>query len=140
MTISNVIGVNPLQTTLLELGIVSGRVALLLRSAEIQPVFEDFTNDISYIICPPQNNSNASPLKGGCVVCTCVKLVSIDITTKHGFVYGCHGEAKFTKRWMVYENDLMKHHLHPFVQSRVLYMDVMVKQNSPSGGWCMRMT
>jgi hypothetical protein len=41
MTIPNVIRVNPLQTTLLELGIVSGRVALLLRSAEIQPVFED---------------------------------------------------------------------------------------------------
>ena len=39
MTIPLVIGVNPLQTTLLELGIVSGRVALLLRSAEIQPVF-----------------------------------------------------------------------------------------------------
>ena len=38
MTISIVNGVNPLQTTLLQLGIVSGRVALLLRSAEIQPV------------------------------------------------------------------------------------------------------
>ena len=43
MAIPNVIGVNPLQTTLLELGIVSGRVALLLRSAEIQPVFEDLS-------------------------------------------------------------------------------------------------
>lgn len=42
MTISLVDGVNPLQTTLLELGIVSGRVALLLRSAEIQPVFGRF--------------------------------------------------------------------------------------------------
>jgi hypothetical protein len=41
MTISLVNGVNPLQTTLIELGIVSGRVALLLRSAEIQPVFGD---------------------------------------------------------------------------------------------------
>ena len=41
MTIPLVIGVNPLQTTLLKLGIVSGRVALLLRSAEIHPVFED---------------------------------------------------------------------------------------------------
>jgi hypothetical protein len=43
MTIPIVNGVNPLQTTLLELGIVSGRVALLLRSAEIQPVFEDLS-------------------------------------------------------------------------------------------------
>ncbi len=41
MTISLVDGVNPLQTTSLELGAVSGRVALLLRSAEAQPVFSD---------------------------------------------------------------------------------------------------
>ena len=46
MIIPTVIGVNPLQTTLLELGIVSGRVALLLRSAEIQPVFDRFVTDI----------------------------------------------------------------------------------------------
>ena len=45
MTISLVNGVNPLQTTLLELGIVSGRVALLLRSAEIQPVFGRFVTE-----------------------------------------------------------------------------------------------
>jgi len=31
--------INPLQTTLIERGIVSSRVALLLRSAEIKPVF-----------------------------------------------------------------------------------------------------
>ena len=42
MEIPLVIGVNPLQTTLFELGIVSGRVVLLLRSAEIQPVFVRF--------------------------------------------------------------------------------------------------
>ena len=42
MEISIVIGVNPLQTTQLERGIVSGRVALLLRSAEIQPLFVRF--------------------------------------------------------------------------------------------------
>ena len=42
MTIPFVIGVNPLQTTWLERGIVSGRVALLLRSAEILPLFERF--------------------------------------------------------------------------------------------------
>ena len=42
MTIPIVNGVNPLQTTLLELGIVSIRVALLLRCAEIQPVFGRF--------------------------------------------------------------------------------------------------
>lgn len=38
------IGVNPLQTTWLEHGIVSGRVALLLRSAEIQPAFGRFSD------------------------------------------------------------------------------------------------
>ncbi len=49
MTTPIVNGVNPLQTTLLELGIVSGRVALLLRSAEIQPVFGRFSmNGISH--------------------------------------------------------------------------------------------
>jgi hypothetical protein len=45
MIIPPVTGVNPLQTTLLELGIVSGRVALLLRSAEIQPGFDRFVID-----------------------------------------------------------------------------------------------
>ena len=52
MTIPIVNGVNPLQTTLLELGIVSGRVALLLRSAEIQPVFEDLSFEW-FIHSPP---------------------------------------------------------------------------------------
>jgi hypothetical protein len=33
---------NPLQTTESELGIVSSRVALLLRSAEIKPTFHGF--------------------------------------------------------------------------------------------------
>lgn len=54
MTIPIVNGVNPLQTTLLELGIVSGRVALLLRSAEIQPVFGRFS----------MNGIRHSPLPG----------------------------------------------------------------------------
>ena len=53
MIISSVTGVNPLQTTLLELGIVSGRVALLLRSAEIQPVFDRFVIYIIRCISPP---------------------------------------------------------------------------------------
>jgi hypothetical protein len=44
MTIPLVIGVNPLQTTLLQLGIVSGRVALLLRSTEIHPVLLRFVS------------------------------------------------------------------------------------------------
>ena len=41
--------INPLQTTLIERGIVSSRVALLLRSAEIKPLFYRFvlTNNIS---------------------------------------------------------------------------------------------
>lgn len=53
MTIPIVNGVNPLQTTLLELGIVSGRVALLPRSAEIQPVFGRFVYNGFAIISPP---------------------------------------------------------------------------------------
>ena len=52
MTISLVNGVNPLQTTLLELGIVSGRVALLLRSAEIQPLFGRFVSNTSSVFTP----------------------------------------------------------------------------------------
>jgi hypothetical protein len=52
MTIPLVNGVNPLQTTLTELGIVSGRVALLLRSAEIQPVFVRFVLRIPFGIHP----------------------------------------------------------------------------------------
>ena len=46
------IGVNPLQTTWLEHGIVSGRVALLLRSAEIQPAFERFSDWTQHPITP----------------------------------------------------------------------------------------
>jgi hypothetical protein len=52
MTIPLVNGVNPLQTTLLELGIVSGRVALLLRSAEIQPVFLRFVLEYHSVFTP----------------------------------------------------------------------------------------
>lgn len=64
MTISIVNGVNPLQTTLLELGIVSIRVALLLRCAEIQPVFGRFVlNGLS--ILPP--STVAAVLPGGFV-------------------------------------------------------------------------
>lgn len=53
MTISLVDGVNPLQTTLLKLGAVSGRVALLLRSAEAQPVFSDLFLNGSFHSIPP---------------------------------------------------------------------------------------
>jgi hypothetical protein len=53
MTILLVDGINPLQTTLLELGAVSGRVALLLRSAEAQPVFSDLFLNGSSIQSPP---------------------------------------------------------------------------------------
>ena len=52
MTIPIVNGVNPLQTTLLELGIVSGRVALLLRSAEIQPLFGRFVHEYHSVFTP----------------------------------------------------------------------------------------
>ena len=61
------IGVNPLQTTWLEHGIVSGRVALLLRSAEIQPAFERFSDWTQHPITPhlTTHNNAVSPLEGG---------------------------------------------------------------------------
>ena len=60
------IGVNPLQTTWLEHGIVSGRVALLLRSAEIQPAFGRFSDWTHHPITPPHTtHNNASPLLEG---------------------------------------------------------------------------
>ena len=61
MTISLVNGVNPLQTTLLELGIVSGRVALLLRSAEIQPVFGRFVTEWHSPFTPTQTGGVMLP-------------------------------------------------------------------------------
>ena len=63
MTISIINGVNPLQTTLLELGIVSGRVALLLRSAEIQPLFVRFSIRMASAIHP--SLPEAAMLLGG---------------------------------------------------------------------------
>ena len=57
MTIPLVIGVNPLQTTWLERGIVSGRVALLLRSAEIHPLFERFVDWRKPVSPPSLSNS-----------------------------------------------------------------------------------
>lgn len=67
MTIPLVNGVNPLQTTLLELGIVSSRVALLLRSAEIQPVFGRFVTEW-FIHSPPPTVQNL--LQGRQLCCT----------------------------------------------------------------------
>ena len=52
------IGVNPLQTTWLEHGIVSGRVALLLRSAEIQPAFGRFSDWTQNPITPTPNTQH----------------------------------------------------------------------------------
>jgi hypothetical protein len=52
------IGVNPLQTTWLEHGIVSGRVALLLRSAEIQPAFGRFSDWTQNPITPTHNTQH----------------------------------------------------------------------------------
>ena len=54
-----------MQTTWLERGTVSGRVALLLRSAEIQPLFIDLSDWI-HQSNPPHHSSNARPqLQGG---------------------------------------------------------------------------
>ena len=61
MTIPLVIGVNPLQTTWLERGIVSGRVALLLRSAEIHPLFERF---VRWTIVHPPSSWSVCTLRG----------------------------------------------------------------------------
>ena len=57
------IGVNPLQTTWLEHGIVSGRVALLLRSAEIQPLFGRFSD---WIQNPITHTHITTRLASGC--------------------------------------------------------------------------
>ncbi len=65
MTIPLVNGVNPLQTTLLELGIVSGRVALLLRSAEIQPVFGRFVSPINHPVNHPSSLPKICSRAGG---------------------------------------------------------------------------
>ena len=71
------IGVNPLQTTWLEHGIVSGRVALLLRSAEIQPAFGRFSDWTQNPITPPHTHTHTPPthnngaplLEGGGILC-----------------------------------------------------------------------
>lgn len=83
MTIPIVNGVNPLQTTLLELGIVSGRVALLLRSAEIQPVFGRFS----------MNGIRHSPLPGWLMLLggLRVRVVSIFQVIEQGLYSGLLG-------------------------------------------------
>ena len=43
--------INPLQTTWFEQGIVSSRVALLLRSAEIKPLFVGFVLCFAHLSC-----------------------------------------------------------------------------------------
>jgi hypothetical protein len=65
MAIPTATKVNPLQTTWLEHGTVSGRVALLLRSAEIQPLFRRFVRmDFSIHPC-----GQAAP---GSLFCCCM--------------------------------------------------------------------
>ena len=83
------IGVNPLQTTWLEHGIVSGRVALLLRSAEIQPAFGRFSDWTQNPITPPPHTHNTPPthnngaplLEGGASCATCPDLTRISPNT-----------------------------------------------------------
>ena len=79
MTIPLVIGVNPLQTTWLERGIVSGRVALLLRSAEIHPLFERFVRWT--IVHPPSSSWSASTLRG--LVLAGVSSATIQLSPSH---------------------------------------------------------
>ena len=83
MTIPLVIGVNPLQTTLFRLGIVSGRVALLLRSAEIHPVSVRFVSALRGIPplgqtapgrasrCVQKTSKCSRGSGGGCGCCAC---------------------------------------------------------------------
>ena len=62
------LGVNPLQTTWLERGAVRSRVALLLRSSETQPLF----NDLSSIdrTCPQASDQSPVPIcSRGCLSC-----------------------------------------------------------------------
>ena len=62
------IGVNPLQTTWPKRGIVSGRVALLPRSAEIQPPFHRFSDWTPNVQSPLSihsvHNTVRCPLEG----------------------------------------------------------------------------
>ena len=62
------VGVDPLQTTWLERGAVRSRVALLLRSSETQPLF----NDLSSIdrTCPQASDQSPGAIcSRGCFVC-----------------------------------------------------------------------
>ena len=54
-----------MQTTWLERGTVSGRVALLLRSAEIQPLFIDLSDWIHTSNPPLQSSNGRLQLQGG---------------------------------------------------------------------------
>jgi hypothetical protein len=82
MTIPLVIGVNPLQTTLFELGIVSGRVALLLRSAEIHPVFVRFVSLREQSRIPSQLLPAPSSREGfGWLACTSENYQVLSTTT-----------------------------------------------------------
>ncbi len=63
------VGVDPLQTTWLERGAVRSRVALLLRSSETQPLF----NDLSSIdrTCPQASDqSPGATCSRGCLICS----------------------------------------------------------------------
>ena len=80
MTIPIVNGVNPLQTTLFELGIVSGRVALLLRSAEIQPGFVRFSTSstlkLLLLLLLPRHHCHASTTTTPLLLCSPPPLLS----------------------------------------------------------------
>ena len=54
-----------MQTTWLERGTVSGRVALLLRSAEIQPLFIDLSDWIHQSNPPHHSSNGCLRLQGG---------------------------------------------------------------------------
>jgi len=51
--------INPLQTTFIERGIVSSRVALLLRSAEIKPIVRQICSKEQHLL-PPILHSSSS--------------------------------------------------------------------------------
>ena len=96
MLIPLVIGVNPLQTTLFELGIVSGRVVLLLRSAEIQPVFVRFVPN-RFGDSPPSLLVKCSSREGAAAVGrACAKYFAAAATIGPRFIAATQGKLAYT--------------------------------------------
>ena len=109
-----------MQTTWLERGTVRGRVALLLRSAEIQPLFEDFPIEFSQnSITPP--STHFPPLTRTC------SRAGLEFEVARGAAVGARGAAVGARvpRWV----RVPRWRRHP--QPRALGFLSLVLQ----GGW-----